>query len=1114
MSAIDSPKTQRTAISEVTSELADAGFSGAEEIGRGGFGVVYRCNQAALDRTVAVKVLTAEDATNMQRFVREQRAMGRLTRQPNVLGVLQVGTTTSGVPYLVTPYYPHGSLDARIRRHGPLSAAEALRVGVKLAAALETTHRLGILHRDIKPSNILITDYGEPALTDFGIARIPGAFHTTAGTIVGSPAFTAPEVLAGEAPTPAADVYGLGATLFAALTGHAAFERRNGEQVVAQFLRITTQPTPNLRGQGIDEDLSQVIEHAMNRTPEQRPSAAALGAELQQLEAGHGVAVDEIAAPTTVPPTTDRPTAQEPDPLGPPVGRKGSLPHELTSFVGRRTELTETKTLLASSRLVTLTGIGGVGKTRLALRAALGAQRDFPDGVWLVKLGQLRDGALLPGVIATAIGLRPQGKPVLEVLIDYLESRRLLLVLDNCEQIVDAAAQIADAILTACPRLRILATSREALNIGGEATLQVRPLTVPETNRDPSLRGAPRYDAVALFVERAVAAVSGFMLTEDNIAAVAEICRHLDGLPLAIELAAARLRTLAPEQILARLTDRYALLTGGSRSAPSRQQTLRWCIDWSYSLCTPPEQQVWAQLSVFAGSVELDAAEQVCRDKFAAGGLLDVLTALVDKSILIREESDGVVRFRLLGTIREYGRDKLEHAGRYLEFQRRHRDWYRKLAERADADLINPRQLGWIACLHREQSNLREALNFCLTDTEAEPDAALSFAAALQPFWLSHGLTGEARHWLDRALAAGPATHTVARAMALWRASLMADLQDDPSAASALVTDARTLAATTEDPIVHSLADLARGMHRVFAGAPARASAPLHSALDTFTAQGDVYGQIWSLLGLVWAHELQEDSATAIAYQERVLAITESCGDSVHRSYALWVTAVATWRQGDQDRALRLLRQGLQLIKELKDALMAEMSVETLAWMVVSQGRVRRAAMLLGAAQALSRSTGTPPVLFPSLAVHHENCERAARDSLGRKAFDTAHREGAAMDIDAAIDYALEVRRWTTPRGPLPTAELTPREQEVADLVSQGLTNRAIAAHLSISQRTAQGHVEHILTKFGFTSRAQIAAWIAEQGRPAPVRRPFAASSTRAVIRNGVPSDGADVRGE
>ncbi|MFD8249624.1 protein kinase [Nocardia sp. NPDC059691] len=1099
MGKIDPLKTQRAVTPEITAELAAAGFTDAHDIGRGGFGVVYKCTEKTLDRTVAVKVLTADlDEGNQERFVREQRAMGRLTGHPNIVGVLQVGTTTtSGHPYLVMPYYPQDSLDTRIRRHGPLSAQETLRLGVKLAGALETAHRLGILHRDVKPGNILITDYGEPALTDFGIARIPDGFRTATGTVTGSPAFTAPEMLKGEAPTPAADVYGLGATLFAALTGHAAFERCSGEQVVAQFVRIATQSRPNLREHGVDEDLSLVIEHAMARAPEQRPPIATLGEQLQQLQARHGWPVDQMAimtesgaeqhksAPVSlIPLTTGRSPVGGSSQFGSGITGRGSLPLELTSFIGRRTELTEVKGLLASCRLVTLTGVGGVGKTRLAARAATRAQRDFQGGVWLVELGELHDGGLLPGVIAAAVGMRPREQPVLDALIDYLGRRQLLLVLDNCEQIVDAAAKVAGSLLRACPNLRILATSREPLGVDGEAVLRVRPLKVPDLDRQPSLRGAPRYDAVTLFVERAAAAVPGFALTENNVAIVTEICYRLDGLPLAIELAAARLRALTPEQILQRLADRYALLTRGSRSAPNRQQTMQWCIDWSYSLCTPAEQSLWAQLSVFAGSFELDAAEQVCRNDIAAEDLLDVVTALVEKSILIREESGSAVRFRLLETVRDYGRNKLEEVDQYTELRRRHRDWYRQLAESADTDGIIPHHLDWLARLNREQPNLREALDFCLADTEAEPDAALSFAAALQLFWFSRGQVGEARHWLDRALAGGPATATTVRAKALWRANMVAAAQADPRGASALVMQAQALAEGTEHPVVHAFADLTRALHAVSTGDPPRAHAPLEAALKSFTAQGDVSGQVWALLGLGWVHALQEDCATALSYHEKALAIIESYGYSLHRSYALWATAFAAWRHGDGDRALRLLRQWLQLSRQQKDPLMAAIALETLAWIVESQGSARRATVLLGAAKALSQSTGTSTVPFPNLAVHHEHCERRARRTLGLRAFEAAYREGASRDLDAATDYALgeQPQAVTTP-GPNPPTALTTREREVADLVADGLTNRAIAARLSISQRTAQGHVEHILTKLGFTSRAQIAAWVAEQSR-------------------------------
>ncbi len=1095
MGDIDPLKTQHTAIGEVTAELADAGFSGAEEIGHGGFGVVFRCAQVDLDRVVAIKVLTADlDEENRERFVREQRAMGRLTGHPNIVGVLQVGTTVSGLPYLVMPFYPQDSLEVRIRRHGPLPVEETLRLGVKLAGALETGHQLGILHRDIKPGNILLSEYGEPALTDFGIARIPGGFHTTAGTITGSPAFTAPEVLAGEPPSPAADVYGLGATLFAALTGHAAFERHRGEQVVAQFLRITSQPVPSLREQGIDADLAAVIERAMARDPAQRPSPKALGEQLQRLQADRGRPVDDMAVRSEAVAAPPESGSVPPVPLisgrapvrrrfGSPVGAEAPLPVELTSFIGRRTDLTEAKRLLANYRLVTLTGIGGVGKTRLALRVAVGARKEFADGLWLVELAELQDGALLPGVIAAAVGLRPQAQPVLDVLVEYLASRRALLVLDNCEQIIDATAKVVETLLRACPTLRVLATSREPLNIGGEAVLQVRPLSVPAPDRRLSLRGTRRCEAVELFVERATAAVPEFTLTEDNVAAVAEICQRLDGLPLAIELAAARLRTLAPEQILARLTDRYGLLTRGSRNAPSRQQTLRWCIDWSYSLCTPAEQQVWVRLSVFAGSFELDAAEQVCSCGLAAENLFDVLAALVDKSVVIRETSDSVVRFRMLETVREYGRDKIHEAGEYPEVLRRHRDWYRAFAERAEAGWFGPRQRDWIARIEREQPNIREALNSCLRATDLEPDAALSLAATIQLFWFSRGQLGEARYWLDHALALEPATATVARARALWRACLVTESQDDLADGSSIARQARDLLASSDHPVVRAFANLALSLHSVSIGDSPSAGAPLRAALAVFTEQDDVYGRIWCLLGLGWVHVLRNDCAQALACYEEALEVIESYGGSVHLVYALWGAAVAAWCQGDRDRALALLRKQLQQAREQQNLHMGAIALETLAWVVGTHGSARRTAVLLGAAHALAREIGASPVLFPETAVHHEDCARSARRTLGAQAFEAAYRKGMSLDLLSATGYALDERPQAVSPGA--AAELTKREREVADLVAEGLTNKAVATRLHISQRTAAGHVEHILTKLGFTSRAQIAAWITEQGDPA-----------------------------
>ena len=1086
MTENDPLQTRRDMLPFIADELRAAGFDDAREIGRGGFGVVYRCTQIGLDRTVAVKVLTAHlEEENRARFFREQRAMGRLTGHPNIVGILQVGTTDTGRPYLVMPYHRQGSVDTKIRENGPLDLEEVLRLGVKMAGALETAHRLGILHRDVKPANILLTDYGEPALADFGIAHIADGFKTATGTVTGSPAFTAPEVLGGEPPSPASDVYGLGATLFSALTGHAAFERRSGEQVVAQFLRITAQPLPDMREHGFPDDVCGVIENAMSRDPLDRPSTSVLGDELRELQVRHGLVADSMAlrAEHGADPRDPRPQPTRWRPPASPVVRRADkhLPLELTSFVGRRTELAEVKNLLSVSRLVTLTGIGGVGKTRLALRVASNVQKDFVDGVWLVELGELHDESLVIGAVAAALGVRDQSsQPLQDILVEFLATRTLLLVLDNCEQVIDAVAGLVEVLLRACPELRILTTSREPLGIGGESVLRVSPLAVPDPDREPSLRGLPRYDALTLFAERAAAAVRGFEITEENKATVARICQRLEGLPLAIELAAARLRAMAPEQILARLDDRYALLTRGSRGAPTRQQTLRWSIDWSYDLCTPREQVLWGRLSVFAGSFELDAAEAICGGDLSSEELLDTLGSLVDKSILIREESDTVVHFRLLETLLDYGREKIQEAGDYDALRRRLRDWYQQLTLDAEAEWISPRQLEWIDRLDRERPNIREALEYCLSGDDEGVAAGLRMATALYQFSLTRGLYGESRHWLDHFLARDAGKPTAERIRAIYADSLLAAVQGDLLAATALIEEGRALAEQFTDPLIHALLDNADGMLALYRDDLPRAAVRLEDALEVFDVHGDLVLEVGVLQTLGLVYEMLDESRRSIGCYEKALTITESHGESVYRSYTLWAMGVAVWRQGDQDRAVVFLGQALQLTEQVNSPLTCAACLEVLAWIAAEEPNPRRAAVLMGAAEELGHSVGSVTIVFPTLQPYHDECETTTRRALGEKAFKAARRQGRLMTMDGAVAFALGRQPLdATQTGP--SVVLTKREREVADLVAQGLTNKQIAAKLVISLRTAQGHVEHILTKLGFTSRTQIAAWVVEK---------------------------------
>ena len=478
--------------------------------------------------------------------------------------------------------------------------------------------------------------------------------------------------------------------------------------------------------------------------------------------------------------------------MAPAARGTGNLPAELTSFVGRRGELAEVKRLLADSRLVTLTGIGGVGKTRLALRAAAGLRRAFRDGGWLVQLDQLRDEALVAQTVAGVLGLQDRAGFLPEAaLADYLGGRQLLLVLDNCEHVVDAVAKLADPLLRAASGLRVLATSREALNMTGETVLAVPPLAAPEAGRSLSVAELARFSAAALFAERAAQVVAGFAVTEANVTAVAGICARLEGLPLAIELAAARLPVLSPEQIDIRLGDRLGLLTRGGRTRPARQQTLRASIEWSFELCSAAERLLWSRLSVFVGGFELDAAEGICADdRLAADEVLELVAGLAAKSILIAEHGADVARYRLPEILREFGQERLQEFGEYTALRRRHRDWHEELARRSDIDWLTPQATDLTARVFREHANVQAAQDFCQTEPgEAEAGLRIALYVWTLYYW-DEGHVSEGRYRLGQVLAK-VREPTVWRARGVLLAGFLAAVGGDRGAVKPLLEQDR-----------------------------------------------------------------------------------------------------------------------------------------------------------------------------------------------------------------------------------------------------------------------------------------------------------------------------------
>ena len=652
----------------------------------------------------------------------------------------------------------------------------------------------------------------------------------------------------------------------------------------------------------------------------------------------------------------------------------GNLPAEVTSFVGRRRELADAKRALSKSRLVTLTGVGGVGKTRVAERVARDRRRAYPHGVWLVELAQLADPALLTQTVLTELSVRgPPSGDALEALIDSLSSRHLLLVLDNCEHLLDEVAALSAALLRSCPDLQILATSREPLRVVGEAVLPVPPMAAPAPERSGGVAGLSRYDAVALFTERAAAAVPDFALTEDNYRAVAALCYRLDGLPLAIELAAGRLRSLSPAQILSKLDDRYALLTGGERGRPDRQQTLRASIEWSYQLCTPQEQRLWARLCVFAGSFELDAVEAVCTGDIAGDEIVDLVSGLVDKSIVVRHEGGTVARYRLLETIREFGLERLNEAGDGPALRMRHLQWYAALVHTAKAEWISERQVYWLARLAAESANIRSALDFCLNE-HGDADAVMEIVVGIPLGYIwARGNLGEARHWLDEALARSSGV-TVLRVRAMLRNSILAMVGGEVATGNQLLDEARGLIQQVSDPMVltqlhHVAAHSAR-----YAGDLPRAASELEQALAMSASRTDLDCYLDILQSLAFLASLAGQHERSKACYEETIQLTEPRGESLHRANALMALGLDAWRRGDTVHAVELQRSGLEIKLGLDDRLGTAVGLEALAWGVGALGQHKRAAHLLGAAEVLWDSTGASiATVMPELVCEHDN---------------------------------------------------------------------------------------------------------------------------------------------
>ena len=833
------------------------------------------------------------------------------------------------------------------------------------------------------------------------------------------------------------------------------------------------------------------------------------------------------------------------------------LPAPLTPLVGREQEIAAVCALLwrPEVRLVTLTGTGGVGKTRLALGVAAAVTASFADGICLVALAPLIDPGLVLSTIAQALGVQEQGsRPLLEGLQDHLREKQLLLLLDNFEQVVSAAPVVAE-LLVAAPRLRVLVTSRTSLHLSGEHEFVVPPLALPDLRNLPPPDRLLQYGAIRLFVARAQAAHSAFVMTGENATAIAAICQQVDGLPLAIELAAGRSKLFAPQALLSRLRNRLKLLVGGAQDLPLRQQTLRGTIAWSYDLLGQDEKALFRRLAVFVGGCTLEAAEAVCT---AQGDLLiDVLeavAALVDKSLLRQEtQADGQPRLLMLETIREYALERLAASGEAEAVRRQHAIFFLRFSEEAEPKIRGAEHFLWRTRLEVEHDNLRAALRWTLESQEAEMGMQLAFS--LVGFWRASNQDREGRNWCEQVLAQpGTSARTAARAMALLAAGAMTMYQGDLPQAQLLLEESiaigREVGRAAKRTLALALTVLAYGA--LLQGNLGAARELAEEGVRLFREVGEAWGTALALNHLgratlelgdpVAARPLLEESAAlfragnmqrlamplntlgrvalrqgddtgARAYCEEALAVARATGDELFIAEALAELGTVALHVGDSGQATALYQQSLTLIwtRGYRECIAEDLA--GLAATASLLGQPERAARLFGAVEALREVSGIR--LSPLPRADYDRAVEGIRAHLDEATFAQAWEQGRAMELSQAIAEALatpdepptatkfpqvneeETSSVVPPGTPLSQSPralsprralkqhfggLTSREREVACLVAQGKSNRAIADELVVGVSTVEAHITHIFTKLGFSSRAQIAAWAVDKG--------------------------------
>jgi predicted ATPase/serine/threonine protein kinase/uncharacterized protein HemY len=896
-----------------------------EVVGAGGMSAVYRSTDTRTGATVAVKLLHAFLATNdrhVARLRREARVMASLS-SPRIARVLDFDTHDH-TPFLVMEYVAGLTLaDVLLQRR--VSIVEALGIALEVARALEAAHARGIVHRDLKPSNIKLVD-GQAKVLDFGIASVAGDTTLTAsGAYLGTPEYSAPEHLEGPGDG-RSDIYALAIIMFEMLEGSPPF--RAPTPLAVLYQHASKQPPP--LAEHTPAAVQQIVLRCLAKGPDARYQTAselteALLAALRSLPGGEGYTHGLVAVAAPKPegaqsPGGDPHTPQRSDTLSIDTV-PNNLPKERTSFIGRERELEHVARLLATSSLVTLSGIGGCGKSRLAREAAAQLRSQFTDGIWLVDLAPLADEALIPQAIAAALGVREDPRrPIMELVTTFISTKQVLLILDNCEHLIVGCAQVTQALLGACPLMAVLATSREALSAGGEVVWRVPSLTLPtpvEAIADADQTDfLMTFDAVHLFVERATTHTLDFTLTSANAAPVVALCQRLDGIPLALELVAARTVEHPPEVLATLVQEHFRLLLGGTAAALSREQVIRAALEWTYALLSEEEQALFRRIGVFAGGFSSEAVLAVCGEGESPGEVSRALRCLSDWYLVTTEHADPGLRYRMLEPLGQLAREKAQTAGEAATLRARHRDWFVALAQEAKSQLRGAAEARWLQRLDLDYSNLRAALAW---STNTAATQGLQVATALFIFWDIRGYYREARTGFEQLLQLADDAPLDLQAEALGDMGMLAWRQGDYSAARTHLEQSLGLRRTIGDPQGMSISLHGLGNIAYEQGDYAAARARFEESLSLRRQVGEPAEVASSLTNLANVLYRLADYPAARARFAESLALCEAVGHRSGMASASLGLGNLAYAEADLASARRHWEQSLALSRELGD---------------------------------------------------------------------------------------------------------------------------------------------------------------------------------------------------